>query len=207
MAATFSAEEVANVVVSSKRKHNKSEAKDQGNKIRKCLLPLFKESKSELLEEGVRLLQPLIEMPSSCPSKILAGSSINAAIVFRNELRMWLAAICRRLCGRRCVTNPFSSEITRDMPYELFVVFRRVVKTGPGFVEPYCFTGSNKKGDVISFTNLRLVTELLALLSGYPEKEVATYFRRNLTGLKAGHKVNVIASEAKDFAFIYIQKQ
>ena len=96
--------------------------------------------------------------------------------------------------------NLFSSEIARDMSYELFVVFRRVVKSGPGFVEPYCLIGSNKKGDVISFTNLRLVTELLALLSGYSEKEVATYFRRNLTGLKAGHKVNVIASEDKDFA-------
>ena len=91
-------------------------------------------------------------MPSSCPSKILAGSSINAAIVFRNEWQMWLAAICCRLCGRRCVRNPFSSEIARDMPYELFVVFWRVVKSGPG--EPYCFIGSNKKRDVTSFTNL-----------------------------------------------------
>ncbi len=49
--------------------------------------------------------------------------------------------------------------------------------------------------------------ELLALLSGYSEKEVSSYFKRNLTGLKAGHKVNVIANESKDFAFIYKQKQ
>ena len=46
-----------------------------------------------------------------------------------------------------------------------------------------------------------------ALLSGYPEKEVATYFKRNLTGPKAGHKVNVIANKSKDFAFIYKQRQ
>lgn len=98
--------------------------------------------------------------------------------------------------------SPFPSEITRDMPYELFVVFRRVVKAMPGFVEPCCFVGSNQNGDVMSFTNLRLVIELLALLSGYPEKEVATYFKRNLTGLKAAHKVNVIGNESKDFAFI-----
>jgi hypothetical protein len=207
MAAKFSAEQVANVVVASKRKHNESPKHDQGGKIRKTLLPLFQDSKSEFLEEGARLLQPLLEMSTCCPNKILAGSSINAAVVFRSESRVWLPAIRRRLCGRRCIRNPFSSEITRDIPYELFVVLRRVVKSVPGFVEPYCFVGSNKKGEVISFTNLHLVMELLALLSGYSEKEVSSYFKRNLTGLKAGHKVNVIANESKDFAFIYKQKQ
>jgi hypothetical protein len=43
MAAIFSAEQGANVVV--KRKHNKSEAKDQGSKIRKCLLPFSRSQK------------------------------------------------------------------------------------------------------------------------------------------------------------------
>ena len=52
MAAKFSAEQVANVVVASKRKHNESPKRDQGGKIRKTLLPLFQDSKSEFLEEG-----------------------------------------------------------------------------------------------------------------------------------------------------------
>ena len=207
MAATFSAEEVAAVVVSSKRRRNETELSNSRDKMRKCLLPLFQDSKSEFLEEGLRLLQPLLELPGSCPTKILASTSINAATVFRGESKIWLTSIKRRLCGRRCAKSSFSAEIARDMPYELFVVFRQVVKAMPGFVEPCCFVGSNKKGDVISFTNLRLVMELLALLSGYPGKEVATFFKRNLTGLKAGHKVNVIANESKDFAFIYKKRQ
>ena len=178
-------------------------------------MPLFKDSESLFLEEGVRLLQPLVE--SSCQpsvqnqphlysSKILADSSIHASIVFRDEARVWLSAIYRRLVGRRSAKTPFYAEVTRDIPYQLFLVLRRVVKSVPGFVEPLCFVSSNKKGDVISFISLCLVMELLALLSGYLEKDVATYFKRDLSGLKAGHKVNVIASDSKDFAFIYKQK-
>ena len=119
---------------------------------------------------------------------------------------MWLSAIYRRLIGRRSAKTPFYAEVTRDIPYQLFLVLRRVVKYMPGFVEPLCFVSSNKKGDVISFTSLRLVMELLALLSGYLENDFATYFKRDLLGLKSGHKVNVIGSDSKDFDFIYNQK-
>ena len=78
-----------------------------------------------------------------------------------------------------------------------------VVKSMPGFCEPFCYFGTNTKGKVISFTNLRLVMELLALLSGYTQEEVATYFKRNLTGQKTGHTDNVIASDSRDFAFCF----
>lgn len=97
------------------------------------------------------------------PAKILAGSSMNSAVVFQHESRLWLAAIRQRLCSRRSV----ALEISRDIPYELFIILRKVVKSMP------CF-GSNTEGEVISFTNLRLVVELLALLSGYTKDEVAT---------------------------------
>jgi hypothetical protein len=56
------------------------------------------------------------------------------------------------------------------------------VKSVPGFVEPLCFVSSNKKGDVISFISLRLVMELLALLSGYLEK----VFKRMLPHILKG---------------------
>jgi hypothetical protein len=49
-------------------------------------------------------------------------------------------------------------------------------------VEPLCFVSSNKKGDVISFISLRLVMELLALLSGYLEK----VFKRMLPHILKG---------------------
>ena len=117
-------------------------------------------------------------------------------------------SVHRRLSSKRSAQNPFYTEITRDIPYDIFVVFRHVVRSMPGFCSPFCFVSTNKKGEVVSFTNICLVVELLALLSGHSEEEIAaTYFKRNLSGVKSGHKVNVIASEAKDFVFFYKKRQ
>ena len=76
-----------------------------------------------------------------------------------------------------------------------------------GFCEPFCYQGSNKKADVISFTSLRLVNELLCLLSGVSEINLATYFKRAPGGRRKGRKTSVIVSDVKDFAFIYKVKQ
>ncbi len=74
----------------------------------------------------------------------------------------------------------------------------------PGFCAPLCYLGTNKKGEVVSLTSIRLVAQLFASLSGYSEEEVAaTYFKRKLSGIKSGHKVNVIDSESKDDTFFY----
>ncbi len=102
--------------------------------------------------------------------------------------------------------NPFYGEVSRDI--ELFSVLLRLVKTSTEFCEPFCFYASNRKGEVISFTFLQLVVGLLCLLSGYEEEQVVTHFKRNLaTGMRRGHKVCVITSDVKDFAFVYKRKQ
>ena len=176
---------------------------------------MLQDSKTEFLEQAIRVLEPVVELSRAAsqvnyhrPTNILTCSSLNSAVIFREESRLWLAAIRRRLCSKRSAQNPFYTEITRDIPYDIFVVFRRVVQSLPGFCAPFCYFGTNKKGEVVSFTNVRLVVELLSLLSGYSEEEVAgTYFKRNLTGIKSGHKVNVIVSESKDFAFFYKKRQ
>ena len=84
----------------------------------------------------------------------------------------------------------------------------RLVKATPEYCEPFCFLGKNKNGEVISFTSLRLVVNFLVLLSGYTKDEVVMYFKRNLaTGMRRGHKVHIITSDVKDFAFVYKHKQ
>ena len=141
-------------------------------------------------------------------TRILASSTLNSSVIFREKSQLWPAAIRWRLCSKHSAQNPFYTEITRDIPYDVFVVFRRVVQSMPGFCAPFCFIATHKKEEVVSFTNLRLVVELLALLSGYSEEEIAgTYFKRNLNGTKSGHKVNVIAMDSKDFAFFYKRRQ
>ena len=66
MAANFTVEQVATAVLSGKIRGNEVEPRSE--KIKKCLLPLVKDPESVFLEEGVRLLQPLVE--SSCQPSV-----------------------------------------------------------------------------------------------------------------------------------------
>jgi hypothetical protein len=97
----------------------------------------------------------------------------------------------------------FYAEVNRDIAYEMFSVFVRIVKSMEGYREPFCFFGDNKKGEVLSFTSLKMLKSVLALLSGFTEQEVTAYFKKKLQGKKNGSKVAVIVTDKKDFAFVY----
>jgi hypothetical protein len=145
---------------------------------------------------------------ATCPEEILACISFKACTIFQKEARLWLSAISRHLSGRRTIRNPFYGEISRDIPYEMFTLLVRLVKSTHEYSPPFCYYANNKKGEVISFTSLRLVVNLLVLLSRYSAQEVGMYFKRTLaTGSRRGHKVSIITSDEKDFAFIYKHRQ
>ena len=142
------------------------------------------------------------------PEEILASSSFKASNIFEREARLWLTSISRRLSGRHTVRNPFYGEISRDIPYEMFTLLVKLVKSTPEYSPPFCYYANNKKGEVISFTSLRLVVDFLVLLSRYSAEEVGMYFKRTLaTGSRKGHNVSIITSVEKDFAFIYKHRQ
>lgn len=138
----------------------------------------------------------------SSDSATMLTTPINPAPILRREARLWLAAIRRRIGGRRSIRQPYYGEISRDMPVEIFAVVRRIVRGLAGFVEPFCFQSENKKAIVISFTSMRLVNELFVLLSGMSKDDVTGYFKRGL-GSRKGHTAAVIVSDVKDFAIIY----
>ena len=92
-------------------------------------------------------------------------------------------------------------ETSRDFPYEIFSVIAKIVGRLDGFVEPFCFHGNNNKAEIISFSSVRLVNELLLLL--FTSETVASYFNRDLSGSRKGHSTAVIVSDAKDFVFSY----
>ena len=125
------------------------------------------------------------------------------APILKRECLVWLRGIYRRIGGRKSIRNPYYSEIVRDMPPELFQVLLDVVRALEGFVEPFCVRGDNTKASVISFTSMRLVNELFALLSGNSNADVAAYFKRGFSGSRKGQTAAVIVSDIKDFVFIY----
>jgi hypothetical protein len=142
--------------------------------------------------------------------ELMAKRSFKARDVFAHEARLWLrlTSISRRLSGRRTIRNPFYGEISRDIPYEMFTFLVRLVKSTPEYCPPFCYYALSKKGEVISFTSLRLVVEFLVLLSRFSADKVAMYFKRTLAiGSRKGHNVSVITSDEKDFAFIYKRRQ
>ena len=142
-------------------------------------------------DEGSLLSQDILTTP------------INPTPILRREVQLWLTGIKRRIGGRRSIRNPYYGEVNRDISFEIFNVICRIVRGLHGFVEPFCFHKENKKAIIISFTTMRLVNELFALLSGLSKDVVAGYFKRTFSGSRKGHTAAVIVSEVKDFALTY----
>ena len=105
-------------------------------------------------------------------------------------------------------SQPVLREISRDIPHEMFSLLVKLVKSTPEYCPPFCYYANNKKGEVISFTSLRLVVDYLVFLTRYSTEEVGMYFKKTIaTGSRRGHKISVITSDEKDFAFIYKHRQ
>ncbi|KXJ22355.1 hypothetical protein AC249_AIPGENE23050 [Exaiptasia diaphana] len=184
---------------------------DIATELEKCLLKLNVpaqelERKSRFVEAAVRELLPLWEFSSNdSTARPLLDKSIHAGSLIQTEGKMWLDCIYRRLSGRRSVRKPFYAEIHRSIPREFFNVLVSVVRGSDGFAPPFCYLSKNKKAEAISFTSIRLVKELFSLLTGLPSDEVCKNFRRTLSsGMRAGHKVSVLADESKTLCH-YVQ--
>ena len=129
------------------------------------------------------------------------GLSINPAKLLKEESRIWLMGIRRRLGGKKSIRNPYYGEITRVTPHAFFATMMRTVRTLDSFVAPFCYQVKNKKAEVISFTSMRLLNELLVLLSGLSKEDVAAYLRRSFSGRRKGQTAAVIVNEVKDFVY------
>ena len=216
MAANFSVEEVVEIVAREEAMdvHVQEEASEEvtlTERITECLKE-FGDASIDVdffVDAGVSMLVPLYDLSRrgvaalNVEASQILNTQIQVGTIMRSESRLWLEAINGHLAGRRRVRNLFQSEIVRDIPYAVFRMLLRVIKSTEGFAEPFVSFGANKKAETISFSSLRPAKQLLSMLSGLMEQEVVQYFKRTLTGKKAGSKVNVIASEEKKMVFVY----
>ncbi len=146
-------------------------------------------TRDEILKEVVRNGEANEAKEKTRREDLMASTSFKASDVFCDEARLWLTTISRRLSGRRTIRNPFFSEISRDIPYQMFAFLMKLVNSTPEYCPPFCY-------------------HALVLLSPFSADKVAMYFKRTLaTGSRRGHKVSVITSDEKDFAFIYKHRQ
>ena len=129
----FSTNEVLEQISISSGAQSSTESKEQ-QRIRAALSDLAKQlgllSIEFFVAADVKVISPIsrAKAPVNRPAEILSAL-LNPASIFQHESRVWLSAISRRPSGRKRVRNPFYGEITRDLPFELFSVLVRLVKS------------------------------------------------------------------------------
>jgi hypothetical protein len=165
----------------------------------------FRDSTLEMLTSVARIAWKKPQETACMEAFRLLSSSFSYLPIIRRESVHWLNAIYRRLGGRKRIRNPYYSEIRRDIPYGIFNIAVRVVRSVSmtEFSPPHCFYGKNKAAEVISFVTHESATKLFSLLSGYECKEVKRYFKRTLGGRRKGNKVKLLVNDCKDMGFMY----
>ena len=145
--------------------------------------------------------------PSSDPMKIMLNVGFNASAAFVSESQLWLKKIGTRQAAKPSIKHPFQSQITRDMPDELFfTLWKAVQHTTRKSITDNSIFGQNKKGRVMSLTSKVAVIELFAMLNGLDTTSVRQKLEKTLSGRRKG-KASMVVDTVKDFAFTYMVKQ
>ena len=146
--------------------------------------------------------------------KILQTTYINAACVLKHESQLWLAAIHRRLAGRRSVRHPYYAEFYRDIPVDLFTALSHSIKVSndPKLGEPMCYIKGNSKGEVVSLTDIQSLIYLLTYIVVWQAaRRGGLLFEKNAWGSTekclGDHKTKVLVSQENDFGLIYSYKK
>ena len=173
------------------------------------VLDVIEQLESEENENGVRESergdeeQRVLLDPNFDAIVFLKTTPIYPRQLLIGESSIWLAAIRRRLTGRRRIRQPFTSKIQRDMPVEIFNILVNVVEK-LGFNRPPCYVERNSKAVVIAFSDLAATTRFLSTLSAITVKELTdSFLTRQLAGRKSGSSSAVLVSEEKQFSLTY----
>ena len=161
----------------------------------------------DFLDAAVDTILPLYQLASASNSTgsagLLLSATINAGSLMAKEGKLWLDRIYRRLGGPCSIRRPYYAEVVRDIPHEIFSLVVRRFRNTDGFVKPFFSFHKNVRVEVVSLLCVRLAKEFFAVVSGLPDEEVVTYFRRTLSGLKTGHKVFLIVNDEKQLLLKY----
>ena len=163
--------------------------------LRDVNLDVFKKCVRRQIEASYRVFQSPTD-----PLKILLNAPVNCGTVLYDETRLWLDKIKLRLGGKVSIRRPYQCEIIRNLPKEIFLVFRSgVVRSRLQDVVDNISLAENNKCYAISFTRMEAVVALFSVLSGMSEGAVTSYFKRKVSNGRA----KVIVNLEKDFVFLY----
>ena len=128
-------------------------------------------------------------------------SSLPAWPMITSEVLMWLKKIRIRMSANPKASNPWTIEVKRDLPQEIFQVLLRSVQ---GALSAF---GVSVEDSVIKYTKKNRLVRDFSKFSGLPRSEVVTKLKKNFGGNHRGFKAEVLASRERPFSISYNCKQ
>ena len=128
--------------------------------LRDVNFDMFKKRVRRQIEASYRVFQSPTD-----PLKILLNAPVNCGTVLYDETRLWLDKIKLRLGGKVSIGHPHQCEIIRNLPKEIFLVFRSgVVRSRLQDVVDNISLAENNKCYAISFTRMEAVVALFCVV-------------------------------------------
>ena len=128
-------------------------------------------------------------------------SSIPAWPMITSEVLMWLTGIRRRMSSNPKASNPWTIEVKRDLPQEIFDIMLDSVKKAPS-----SFRVSVEE-TVIKYTHKNRLLRDFSRFACIPKSGVAEKLKKQFGGNRKGFKAEVLTSREKPFLITYSCKR
>ena len=125
-------------------------------------------------------------------------SYVSVAPIKTSEVVLWLKGIHRRILANPRATNPWSIELKRDLPEEVFVHIRNAIRGG---ISAF---GVSVEQNTVEFTHRNRLVRDLSKLCGIPKSDIInTRLKKSFGGKRKGFNAEVLVSSEKPFIISY----
>ena len=130
-------------------------------------------------------------------------SSISAWPMITSEVLMWLNNKRRQMSAnpRASNSNPWTIELKRDLPQEMFEIIMKSVQGTPSRF------GVSVEENMIKYSHRNCLLHDFSKFSGLPRSEVAGKLNKTFGRNRKGFKTEVLVSREKHFVLVYNCKQ
>ena len=131
------------------------------------------------------------------------NSVIEVGSIIAGERTILLKKLHRRLSSRNKAHNPWTVQVTRDLPVQIFAFLLDMVKKARS---TYGVTHSESRFlDIIAYTEENRVVRDLSRLCGVNREAILEYFSKTFQGSRKGN-ARVVLSAQKPFTLSYSRK-
>ena len=124
-------------------------------------------------------------------------SSLPLWPMITSEVLIWLNRIRRQMSANPKASNPWTIEVKRDLPQEIFEV---LLKSVQGALSAF---GVSVEDNVIKYTKKNRLLRDFSKICGIPQSEVANKLKKSFGGNCKGFKAELLASREKPFSISY----